>query len=52
MQVAPALGRPTYERVRAGREGAIAVFFGFWPLIAIITMGIAMVWSASVFNGP
>ncbi len=30
----------------------MAALFGFWPLIAIVSMGIAMVWSASVFNGP
>ncbi len=42
----------TYERIREGREGAVALFFGFFPVIAILSMGIAMVWSASVFSGP
>ena len=42
----------TYARETAGMDSAIALLCGFWPLIAIITMGVAMVWSASVFNGP
>ncbi len=50
--VADELGNtPNYERV-ANPAGAIAFLLGFWQLIAIMMMGIAMIWSASVFNGP
>ena len=52
LQPAQAASQGTYQRVRAGRGEAVAALFAFWPLIAIVSMGIAMVWSASVFNGP
>lgn len=42
----------TYERIREGREGALAMVFGFWPLLTIMGMGIALIWSASVSAGP
>ena len=42
----------TYERTREGREGILAMVFGFWPLITIMGMGIALIWSASVSAGP
>ena len=50
--VADGLGNsPNYKRA-TNPAGAIAFLLGFWQLIAIMMMGIAMIWSAAVFNGP
>lgn len=42
----------TYVRTKVGSDSALALLMGFWPLIAIMSMSVAMVWSASVYNGP
>jgi len=45
-------GATTYERDTSGAYSVASVLYGFWPVLAILSMGIAMIWSASVFNGP
>ena len=43
----------TYERVMTPvAESAMALLCGLWPLLLITTVGIALLWSATVYGTP
>jgi hypothetical protein len=42
----------TFERFRPTAHSFLAVAFGFWPLIAIVAMGIAFMWAGTLANSP
>lgn len=42
----------SFERLRTPARSTLAALVGFWPLLLIVGMGVALLWSASVANGP
>jgi hypothetical protein len=43
-------GAVTYER--AMHQGSVAVLCGLWPLFAVAAMGIALLWTGTVYGTP
>lgn len=38
--------------VRASNYNTVAVLFGLWPLFAVAAMGIALLWTGTVYGTP
>ena len=43
-------GAVTYERPM--NYGTLAIFYGLWPLFAVAAMGIALLWTGTVYGTP
>jgi hypothetical protein len=43
-------GAVTYAR--ASNYNTVAVLFGLWPLLAVTAMGIALLWTGTVYGTP
>lgn len=43
----------TYKRVSPGfRATALSVLNGFWPVVVIVSMGLALLWGGALANSP
>jgi hypothetical protein len=46
----PATGAVTYAR--ASNYNSVALLCGLWPLFAVTAMGIALLWTGTVYGSP
>jgi hypothetical protein len=48
----PTRGTLTYARSTPAAENLVALLCGLWPLLAFTAMGIALLWSGTVYGTP
>lgn len=51
-EVAAAGSTLTYERSAPMAENLVGLLCGMWPLLAVTVMGIALLWSGTIYGTP